>query len=164
MDSIIAVGNNFFYTRSLPCHLWFLDRGKAEKNKNKILMIDARNTFRQINTTLRDFSPEQMQGLTAIIKAYRGEDVTKDFAQNPWLKETFASGKYEDVEGLCKIVDVKEVEENDWSLTPGRYVGYSITLDEDFDYAKRLGEIHGELKGLSDEAAVLMEKILRGVA
>jgi type I restriction enzyme M protein len=164
VDCIVAVGNNFFYTRSLPCHLWFLDRGKAEKNKNKILMIDARNTFRQINATLRDFSPEQMQGLTAIIKAYRGEDVAKDFASNPWLKETFAGGKYEDVEGLCKIVDVKEVEENDWSLTPGRYVGYSIELDEDFDYAKRLGEIHDELKGLNDEAAVLMEKILRGVA
>ena len=57
---------------------------------------------------------------------------------------------------------MKEVEENDWSLTPGRYVGYSIELDEDFDYAKRLGEIHGELKGLNDEAVVLMEKILRG--
>ncbi len=162
VDSIVAVGNNFFYTRSLPCHLWFLDRGKSEKNQNKILMIDARNTFRQINTTLRDFSPEQMQGLTAIIKAYRGEDVTKDFASNSWLKETFANGKYQDIEGLCKIVDVKEVEENDWSLTPGRYVGYSIALDEDFDYTKRLGEIHGELKGLNDEAVVLMEKILRG--
>jgi type I restriction enzyme M protein len=103
-----------------------------------------------------------MQGLTAIIKSYRGENVTQDFASNSWLKETFVSGKYEDVEGLCKIVDVKEVEENDWSLTPGRYVGYSITLDEDFDYTKRLGEIHGELKGLNDEAVGLMEKILRG--
>ena len=157
VDCIVAVGNNFFYTRSLPCHLWFLDRGKRPENKRKILMIDARNTFRQINTTLRDFSPEQMEGLTSIVKAYRGEDVSKQFTSNPWLKEHFPNSKYEDVEGLCKIVDVAEVEENDWSLTPGRYVGYSIELDESFDYAVRLGEIHSELERLNCEASTLMQ-------
>lgn len=162
VDCIVAVGNNFFYTRSLPCHLWFLDRGKRPENKRKILMIDARNTFRQINTTLRDFSPEQMEGLTAIVKAYRGEDVSQTFAGNSWLKEHFPDGCYADVEGLCKIVDLSEVEENDWSLTPGRYVGYSIELDENFDYAKRLGEIHSQLKELNIEANQLMEKILGG--
>lgn len=164
VDCIVAVGNNFFYTRSLPCHLWFLDRGKRPENKRKILMIDARNTFRQINTTLRDFSPEQMEGLTAIVKAYRGEDVSKAFSSNPWLKEHFPSGSYADVEGLCKIVDVDEVEENDWSLTPGRYVGYTIELDEGFDYSARLGEIHSELATLNDEASTLMMQILKGEA
>lgn len=162
VDCIVAVGNNFFYTRSLPCHLWFLDRGKRPENKRKILMIDARNTFRQINTTLRDFSPEQMEGLTSIIKAYRGEDVFNQFASNSWLKEHFPNGKYEDVEGLCKIVDVTEVEENDWSLTPGRYVGYSIELDEEFDYEARLGEIHSELEILNNQANTLMQQILTG--
>ncbi|MDP3608656.1 MAG: class I SAM-dependent DNA methyltransferase [Nitrosomonas sp.] len=164
VDCIVAVGNNFFYTRSLPCHLWFLDRGKRPENKRKILMIDARNTYRQINTTLRDFSPEQMEGMTAIVKAYRGEDVSNQFDSNTWLKEHFPNEKYEDVEGLCKIVDVAEVEENDWSLTPGRYVGYSIELDEGFDYAARLGEIHSELESLNSEASSLMRQILRGAA
>lgn len=56
VDCIVAVGNNFFYTRSLPCHLWFLDKGKSEQNKDKILMIDARSTFRKVNTTINDFS------------------------------------------------------------------------------------------------------------
>lgn len=164
VDCIVAVGNNFFYTRSLPCHLWFLDRGKRPENKRKILMIDGRNTFRQINTTLRDFSTEQMGGLTSIVKAYRGEDVSKQFASNPWLKEHFSNGKYEDVEGLCKIVDVAEVEENDWSLTPGRYVGYSIELDEGFDYAARLAEIHSELENLNTEASFFMQQILKGAS
>ena len=164
VDCIVAVGNNFFYTRSLPCHLWFFDKGKRFENRDKILMIDARNTFRQINTTLRDFSPEQMEGLTAIIKAYRGEDTAATFARNPWLKEHFPNGKYGDVEGLCKIVDLAEVEENDWSLTPGRYVGYSIELDEGFDYTARLGEIHSELATLNAEANQLMAKILQGAA
>jgi type I restriction enzyme M protein len=52
VDCIVSVGNNFFYTRSLPCHVWFLDRGKRTKNCDKILMIDARNTFRKVTTTI----------------------------------------------------------------------------------------------------------------
>lgn len=156
------MGNNFFYTRSLPCHLWFLDKGKLKENHDKILMIDARNTFRQINTTLRDFSPDQMEGLTAIVKAYRGEDVSEAFASNPWLQEHFPDGAYIDVEGLCKIVSRAEVEENDWSLAPGRYVGYAIQIDESFDYKKRLGEIHSELAELNSEVDGLMNQILRG--
>ena len=127
-------------------------------------MIDARNTFHQINSTLRDFSPEQMEGLTAIVKAYRGEDISKTFASNPWLKEHFPSGSYADVDGLCKIVDLAEVEENGWSLTPGRYVGYTIEMDEGFDYNARLGEIHSELATLNSEATTLKQQILKGAA
>lgn len=96
------------------------------------------------------------------MKAYRGEDVSKTFASNLWLKEHFPNGSYADAEGLCKIVDVAEVEENDWSLTPGRYVGYSIELDEGFDYTARLGEIRSELATLNDEATTLMHQILKG--
>ncbi|MGG7056564.1 type I restriction-modification system subunit M [Nitrosomonas sp. ANs5] len=162
VDCIVAVGNKFFYTRSLPCHLWFLDRGKKSENKRNILMIDARNVYVEEDQH-RFFDDAQMEGLTAIVKAYRGEDVSDQFKSNPWLKEHFPNGKYEDVEGLCKIVDVVEVEENDWSLTPGRYVGYSIELDENFDYASRLGEIHSELANLNSEANTLMLKILKGV-
>lgn len=164
VDCIVAIGNNFFYTRSLPCHLWFLDKGKRPENKDKILMIDARNTFRQVNTTLRDFTPEQMEGLTAIVKSYRGEDVSAQFKNNQWLKDSFPNGEYEDIEGLCKVVSLAEIEENDWSLTPGRYVGYSIEIDENFDYGSRLGEIHSELNTLNNEANELMQQILKGVA
>lgn len=164
VDCIVAIGTNFFYTKPLPCHLWFLDRGKRKENKKKVLMIDARNVFRQVGSVLRDFSPEQMEGLTAIIKSYRGEDVAKLFKTNPWLKENFPDGKYEDRERLCKIVDLKEIEENDWSLTPGRYVGYSVEIDESFDYAQRLAEIHTELKELNKDAQSLMQKILKDAA
>ena len=73
VDCIVAVGNNFFYTRSLPCHLWFLDKGKAAQNKDKILMVDARNTLRKVNTTLNDFSPGQLRFFNAVMSAYRGE-------------------------------------------------------------------------------------------
>ncbi|ESQ73501.1 class I SAM-dependent DNA methyltransferase [Asticcacaulis sp. AC402] len=160
VDCIVAVGNNFFYTRSLPCHLWFLDRGKRAENKSKILMIDARNTFRQVNTTLRDFSPDQAVGLTAIVKAYRGEDVTDVFASNDWLKATFANGHYEDIDGLCKIVDLGEIEENNFSLTPSQYVGFNVFIDNEFDYEARLIQIHTELFELYSASQMLTKEIL----
>lgn len=160
VDCIVSVGNNFFYTRSLPCHVWFLDKGKTAANKDKILMIDARNVYRQVTNTLRDFSPEQMAGLTTILSAYRGEDVSAAFSDNAWLKEAFPDGHYSDIKGLCKIVSLDEVKDNDYSLTPGRYVGYSVEIDHDFDYQARLAEIHSELAVLNDESGQLMGQIL----
>jgi len=293
VDVIVSVGNNFFYTRSLPCHLWFFDKGKSQANKDKILMIDARNTYRVVSSTINDFSDGQLLNLTTIVQLYRGnaeaisqveqahkqalkeqfeivtghyvvlskelkqlsvdlknEDINIpekiDFGniENPqvakevfksfekpapkvselitslekeiaeisaqveleemdkktatakmkpfkdqlnklnkplkayqtlaaeflkelkqrisdWKKllEFFPESKYVDVEGLCKIVDLKEIEENDYSLTSGRYVGYSIIIDEDFDYKTRMTEIQSELKYLNNRASDLMNQI-----
>ncbi|WP_111682815.1 type I restriction-modification system subunit M [Winogradskyella tangerina] len=158
VECIVSIGNNFFYTRSLPCHLWFFNKGKKAENKDKILMIDARNTFRKVTTTINDFSEEQMEGLTAIMNAFRGDDleVAED---NAWFNEHFPEGKYQDVEGLCKIASLEEVEEQDYSLTPGRYVGVKIDIDMDFDYKGRMAEIHAELEELNAEANELMNQI-----
>ena len=158
VDCIVSVGNNFFYTRSLPCHLWFYDRGKRTENKDKILMIDARNVFRKVTTTINDFSPEQLEGLTAIMKLYRGETPELD-KDNTWFNERFPEAKYRDIEGLCKVVSLEEVEENDWSLTPGRYVGVTLTRDDDFDYQGRLVEIQEKLNALNTEAEFLSKTI-----
>ena len=155
VEAIVSVGNNFFYTRSLPCHVWFLNKNK--KDKDTVLMIDARNTFRKVNSTINDFSPDQLEGLTTIIKSYRGEQV--DFTTNEWLTKTFESGSYEDVEGLCKVASMDDIIENDYSLTPGRYVGFSIQIDEDFDYQGRMSEIHDELAKLNTESDELMQAI-----
>ena len=154
VDCIVSIGNNFFYTRSLPCHLWFYDKGKRPENKDKILMIDARNVYRKVTTTINDFDEHQMEGLTAIMKLYRGE-TPEVRADNEWFKERFPGGNYQDIEGLCKVVTIDEVKENDWSLTPGRYVGVAIELDEDFDYQARLLEIQNELDELNAEAIEL---------
>lgn len=158
VEAIVSVGNNFFYTRSLPCHVWFFNKNK--KDKDSVLMIDARKTFRKVTQTVNDFSPEQLEGLTAIIKNYRGEKV--NFKANDWLKETFPKGQYEDIEGLCKVAPIKgedSIEENDYSLTPGRYVGFTIDIDEDFDYKGRMSEIHDELGKLNSESVELMKAI-----
>lgn len=153
VEAIVSISNNFFYTRTLPCHLWFFN--KSKKDKNTILMIDARNTFRKVTQTINDFSPDQLEGLTTIIKSYRGEKV--NFSANEWLTKIFPNDKYEDIEGLCKVANIEEIIENDYSLTPGRYVGFSIHIDEDFDYQARITEIHNELGRLNIESNVLMQ-------
>jgi type I restriction enzyme M protein len=158
VECIVSIGNNFFYTRSLPCHLWFFNKGKKAENKNKILMIDARNTYRKVTSTINDFSEEQLEGLTALINAFRGDDLGVN-ADNTWFNEYFPEGAYQDVEGLCKVVEMDEIIEQDYSLTPGRYVGVSIAVDMDFDYKGRMTEIHSELATLNEEANKLMNQI-----
>lgn len=340
VDCIVAVGNNFFYTRSLPCHVWFLDKGKSEANKDKILMIDARNTFRVVTSTINDYSPGQLTNFNAIMESHRGDEsaianaqathnttavelakeiaieinalrseckvilkapftpvhdgkckeccskadqenfalcdkcqkafekqvkpnidfssitdeldevlavdkdsdfdicqqwdtsfnqpvdklftlveqyqaesdkalkafkeldkdekATKenkplkkqldanskllkqitltisehkkllkrelvDYKQliEDWslLRESFPENKYQDVEGLCKIVNRSEVSENQYSLSPGRYIGVPITVDTDFDYVQRFSEIQSRLKELNDESTELIAGI-----
>ena len=120
-------------------------------------MIDARKTFRKVNQTISDFSPEQLEGLTAIIKNFRGEKV--DFTANEWLKEKFENSKYDDIEGLCKIASIDEIIENDYSLNPARYVGFTIYVDEDFDYKDRINKINEELALLNNEHNILINII-----
>ena len=80
--------------------------------------------------------------------------------QARWLQDRFPNAELCDVEGLVKLVDLGALEENDWSLTPGRYVGVTQEEeDEDFDFEETLREIHLELEGLNEEAAVLTAAI-----
>lgn len=73
VDVMISVGNNFFYTKSLPCSLWFFNKGKAEDIKNKVLFIDARNYYTVVDRTLNEWSEWQLKNLNAIVWLYRGE-------------------------------------------------------------------------------------------
>lgn len=298
VEAIVSISNNFFYTRSLPCHVWFFNKGKKAQNKDKILMIDARKTYRKVNQTINDFSQGQLRNLSSMIKSFRGEDesiketkqyhkkelvesyelldekyqtfkleiekiksnfdfmlfrenanlnmqdlnsyehfeefevllegftepmpdvevkikelealiaqINKDFEAEKitkndatkakkeineklnmlskplksykesieelikeirqtikdWkdLERYFPDEKYEDVEGLCKIASLEEIAENDYSLTPGRYVGFSIDIDEDFDYQARINEINRELAELNNQSQKLISEILR---
>lgn len=321
VDIMIAIRSNFFYTRSVPCELWFLNRGKPAELQDKILMIDARNIYRKVNRTINDFSPEQLQNILSIVWLYRSEskrfidlvvgycqsidreyqgsiallqnyrehldkltealekfynlidekdgtwlelrtaselfkdDIDKyagfapisynaddletlheavrcyheysEFSRDlgkqadlvnkllgraieraekdlgardsklwwnsrelntlrkeadtnrqnaieqlksvrgfyrhaHWLLERFPDAKLRDVEGLVKVVDREELQANDWSLTPGRYVGVSPEEeDEDFDFEETLREIHLELNDLNSEAIRLADEIAK---
>jgi type I restriction enzyme M protein len=73
VDVIISIRSNFFYTRTVPCELWHLDKGKPAERRDQVLMIDARNIYRKVTRKIYDFSPEQLQNLTAIVWLYRGQ-------------------------------------------------------------------------------------------
>lgn len=73
VDLMIDIRSNFFYTRTVPCQLWFLNRAKPAEHKDKVLMIDARNIYRKVTRKIYDFSPEQLQNILAMVWLYRGE-------------------------------------------------------------------------------------------
>ena len=73
VDVMVSVGNNFFYTKSLPCTLWFFDKGKPEELRDKVLFLDARNYYTVVDRTLNEWSEWQLKNLNAIVWLYRGE-------------------------------------------------------------------------------------------
>lgn len=314
VDVMLAIRGNFFYTRTVPCELWFFDRGKPEHLRDKVLMLDARHIFRKVTRKIYDFSPEQERNITAIVWLYRGQeerfaglvqeylstarseaqgaDFTEllaalekaqaYFAQNSdaeelktgiaklkvdagafaasaaslkepeaeidgltgslaamqtsvdqakalikeidhlaklaqkaheatvaageraaegkkllaaisdsrvplagdpevhltptgalkrfryfegqadWLLSRFPEGKLRDVEGLVKLVNRGELAANDFSLTPGRYVGVAPEEDDEgFDFEETIKEIHDEIETLNAEAAELANTIAK---
>jgi len=74
VGAMVAIRSNFFYTRTVPCELWFLNKNKPAEMKNKVLMLDARNVYRKVTRKIYDFSPEQLANLTSIVWLYRGQN------------------------------------------------------------------------------------------
>jgi type I restriction enzyme M protein len=164
VDAMVAVGPNFFYTVTLPASLWFLDRGKPATLKDKVLFIDARHIFRQIDRAHREFAPEQVEFLANIARLYRGEAVENQHDSAALMSEHFGKKpKYADVAGLCKVATLKEIEAQGWSLNPGRYVGVADNAPDDFDFKERLEELNEELETLNSEARKLEERIAENV-
>lgn len=220
VDVMVSVGNNFFYTLSLPCSLWFFDKNKNTNIRDKVLFIDARNYYTVVDRTLNEWTDWQLRNLQAIAHLYRGEkekyqqllsdykavlgdttvasaqealdkqktaakeaianaqrkekkhieaeqnaliaeleDTLETARQFEWLTEKFGDGEYKDVLGLCKIATIQEIEEKNYSLTPGAYVGVAEQEDDGVDFHERMTEIHAELAQLNKEANVLMDEI-----
>ena len=220
VDVMVSVGNNFFYTLSLPCSLWFFDKNKNTNIRDKVLFIDARNYYTVADRTLNEWTDWQLRNLPAIVHLYRGEkekyqqllsdykavlgdttvasaqealdkqktaakeaianaqrkekkhieaeqnaliaeleDTLETARQFEWLTEKFGDGEYKDVLGLCKIATIQEIEEKNYSLTPGAYVGVAEQEDDGVDFHERMNEIHAELAQLNQEASALMDEI-----
>lgn len=261
VDVMMSVGNNFFYTLSLPCSLWFFDRAKRPENRDRVLFIDARNYYTVVDRTLNEWSEWQLRNLQAIVHLYRGEtekyrqllsdydqaideavaalrdqgqafgdlidedtaghfwglmgwienaghdytdkrkriedqifqtkacaksaehfipkrnvkamrlageafcgvlqDIITVIDERSWLVEKFGEGEYQDVLGLCKVATIQEIEEKNYSLTPGAYVGVAEQEDDGVDFHERMTEIHDQLARLNTEANALMTDILK---
>jgi type I restriction enzyme M protein len=165
VDVIVTIGPNMFYTVTLPCTLWFFDRGKKGTDRqDKVLFLNARDTFRQIDRAHRDFTPEQIEFLANIVRLYRGEMPENHHESSKLMSDKFPKGKYADVAGLCKVATIKEIEAQGWSLNPGRYVGVAEGEADDFDFKERLEELNEELETLNAEARELEEQIGENVS
>lgn len=176
VDVMIAVGSNFFYTVTLPCTLWFLDktkkglppsssgRGQRVRASDTVLFLDARHIYRQIDRAHRDFTPEQIEFLANIVRLYRGEQPETMNGSEGMLKETFPDGNYTDVPGLCRAATVPEIEAQGWSLNPGRYVGVAERPADEFDFKEKLEELNEELETLNVEGRELEARIADNVA
>jgi type I restriction enzyme M protein len=164
VDVMVAIGPNFFYTVTLPCTLFFLDKGKkGTDRKDKVLFIDARSIFRQIDRAHRDFTPQQIEFLANIVRLYRDEETENRHESAKMLAEKFSDGLYVDVPGLCKVATLEEIKTQGWSLNPGRYVGVADREEDDFDFREKLEALNEELELLNAEARELEEQIGQNV-
>jgi len=180
VDVMVAVGPNMFYTVTLPCTLWFLDKGKAKTPRaNTVLFIDARHIYRQVDRAHRDWTPAQIGFIANLVRLYRGEalDFTQGGAEaEAKLKAVFSplpqAGegpgerelRYADIPGLCKAATLAEIEAQGWSLNPGRYVGVApgeAVSDENFK--EQLETLNEELEVLNAQARELEATVAKNV-
>jgi type I restriction enzyme M protein len=191
VDVMVAVGPNMFYTVTLPCTLWFFDKGKAKTPRaDTVLFIDARHIYRQIDRAHRDWTDAQIGFMANMVRLYRGEEPDYTLGgeeAKAKLEELFQGGphsplcgsdskaktaqrtvrttlSYRDIPGLCKAATLAEIEAQGWSLNPGRYVGVApgeAVSDEDFK--TQLGTWNEELETLNAQARDLEQTIAQNV-
>ncbi|MDY0398300.1 MAG: class I SAM-dependent DNA methyltransferase [Desulfuromonas thiophila] len=182
VDVMVAVGPNMFYTVTLPCTLWFLDKGKAKTERaDTVLFIDARHIYRQIDRAHRDWTPAQIGFIANLVRLYRGEALDTTFGgkeAEAKLREVFgtpplAKGvaregggiSYRDIPGLCKAATLAEIEAQGWSLNSGRYVGVAPGEEvSDEDFKEQLEALNEELEVLNAQARELEAIIAKNVA
>ena len=173
ISQMVTLPSNMFSTVTLPATLWFFN--KQRTNKDEILFIDARNIFTQVDRAHRKFSDEQIKNLGIITRLYEGDsdafwqlvDEYKSEGKQEevdWLLERWPEGKYRDVIGLCKVAKIigeDGIEDNDWSLNAGRYVGVVIEDDgmTEEEFRQEMLSLNDEFSQLSAEAGDL-EKVI----
>jgi len=162
VDVMISVGPNFFYTVTLPCSLWFFDKWKIGTDReNKILFIDAKDIYHQLDRSHREFTPEQIKFISDIVRLYRWEKIE---ITNEETKKHFPDEKYQDIAWLCKLATLEEVAENGYSLNPWRYVG--VKQEEEIseeDFKDKLKALTDEFEELTQKAHTLEGEILQNM-
>ena len=177
ISQMVTLPSNMFSTVTLPATLWFFNKKRTKKDE--ILFIDARNIFTQVDRAHRKFSEEQIKNLGIITRLYEGDseafwaliDEYKRAGKQEevdWLLERWPDGKYRDVIGLCKVAKIAGedgIEDNDWSLNAGRYVG--VVIEDDGmtkeEFHQEMLSLNGEFEQLSTEAGQLEKEIGKNI-
>ncbi len=143
VDCILAMPSNLFYTVTIPCSVWILNKDK--KQKGKTLFIDARNFGTMVTRKLRELSEEDTEKIASTYHKFINDD------------------NYKDIAGFCKVATIEEIKENNYVLTPGRYVGVEEQEDDGIPFEEKMKTITLELKEQFEESHKLEEEIRRNL-
>ena len=138
VEGIVALPTQLFYSVTIPVTLWFISKNK--KQKGKTLFIDARKMGYMVDRKHRDFTDEDIQKLSDTFTS-------------------FQDGTLEDVKGFCAVADLKEIEKQDFVLTPGRYVGIEETPDDGEPFEEKMTRLTSELSEMFAKSHELEEEI-----
>ena len=138
VDCIIAMPTQLFYTTQIPVSLWFIT--KRKKQAGKTLFIDARKMGDMVSRKLRELTDEDIKKISDTYNAY-------------------VEGTLEDVKGFCAVVDTEKIAEQDYILTPGRYVGVEEQEDDDEPFEEKMARLTSELSDLFKQSHKLEAEI-----
>ncbi|HBN83635.1 MAG TPA: N-6 DNA methylase, partial [Clostridiales bacterium] len=141
VDCIVTMPPNLFYNVTIPVCLWFISK-KRDDRKDKILFIDARKMGYMVTRRHRELTDEEIHQIYDTYHNWRD-----------------GKEEYEDVQGLCKSANIEEVRENDYILTPGRYVGIEESEDNGEPFNDKMTRLTGELTEMFEESHQLEEEI-----
>lgn len=167
VDVMITIGPKLFYTVGLPCTLWFFDKAKTGTSReDKVLFIDARSIYHQVDRAHRELTEKQIEFLANTARLYRDEALAFKVLERheaiadglPSWDDAFPSGKYRDVPGYCRVASAAEVQERALSLNPGRYVDVAESGHDSLDF-DNLQNVSEEFRSLNKEAKQLAERI-----
>lgn len=143
VDCIIAMPTNLFYTVTVPCSIWIINRNK--KQKEKTLFINATNLGTMVTRRLRELSEEDIKKIANTYHNYQNDE------------------NYEDVKGFCYSATTEEIKSNDYVLTPGRYVGVEEAEDDGIPFEEKMKNITSELSKQFEESHKLEEEIRKNL-
>ena len=151
VDCIVALPDKLFYTTGIPASLWILNRNKKGNDKyrsreHELLFIDARQLGELIDRRHRELSEDEINKIADTYHQWRNQD-----------------GKYEDVKGFCRSAKLEEVREQDYVLTPGRYVGLEEAEDDGVSFEEKMENMTSELAKLFAKSRQLEEEIKKNL-
>ena len=146
VDCMVALPTQLFFNTQIPACLWFLARnrsnGKLRKRDGDVLFIDARKLGTMVSRKNKAFTDDDIAKIADVYHQWRSKD-----------------GRYEDVQGFCKSASLKELEDNNYVLTPGRYVGTEDVEDDGISFDEKINAITEKLTTHFEEAIALQERI-----
>lgn len=139
VDCIISMPTNLFYTVTVPCSIWILNRNK--KQKNKTLFINATSLGTMVTRRLRELSDSDIKKIADTYHNYQNDE------------------NYDNIKGFCYSANTEEISSNDYVLTPGRYVGVEDSSDDDIPFEEKMKQLTSELSKQFEESHKLENEI-----